>query len=105
MRFMNNKILTQFAIIFLLVNCSSQSSDFSYPDSKKDDLKETIHGYEIEDSYRWLEDFTSEDSKDWVKRQNEFTQKFIGNNKFKKSINKDFNKTLDTESISTPYKI
>ena len=105
MRFMNNKILTQFAIIFLLVNCSSQSSDFSYPDSKKDDLKETIHGYEIEDSYRWLEDFTSEDSKDWVKRQNEFTQKFIGNNKFQKSINKDLNKTWDTESISTPYKI
>ena len=105
MRFMNNKILTQFAIIFLLVNCSSQSSDFSYPDSKKDDLKETIHGYEIKDSYRWLEDFTSEDSKDWVQRQNEFTHEFIGNNKYQKSINKNLNKTWDAESISTPYKI
>ena len=75
---MNKKIPTQFAIIFLLVNCSNQSNDFSYPDSRKDDFKETIHGYEIEDSYRWLEDFTSEDSKDWVKRQNEFTKEFIG---------------------------
>ena len=101
---MNNKILTQFAIIFLLVNCSSQSSDFSYPDSKKDDLKETIHGYEIQDSYRWLEDFTSEESKDWVNRQNQYTQQFIGQNKYKKSINKNLNKTWETESISTPFK-
>ena len=102
---MNKKIPTQFAIIFLLVNCSNQSNDFSYPDSRKDDFKETIHGYEIEDSYRWLEDFTSEDSKDWVKRQNEFTKEFIGTNKYQKSINKNLNKTWDTESISTPYKI
>jgi prolyl oligopeptidase len=102
---MNKKIPIQFAIIFLLVNCSYQSNDFSYPDSRKDDFKETIHGYEIEDSYRWLEDFTSEDSKDWVKRQNEFTKEFIGTNKYQKSINKNLNKTWDTESISTPYKI
>jgi prolyl oligopeptidase len=71
---MNNKIITCFALIFLLANCSNQSTDLSYPDSKKDNLTETIHGYEIEDSYRWLEDFTSEESKDWVNRQNQYTQ-------------------------------
>ena len=70
---MNNKIITCFALIFVLVNCSNQSTDLSYPDSKKDNLTETIHGYEIEDSYRWLEDFTSEESKDWVNRQNQYT--------------------------------
>ena len=102
---MNNKIITCFALIFLLANCSNQSTDLSYPDSKKDNLTETIHGYEIEDSYRWLEDFTSEESKDWVNRQNQYTQKFIGKNKYKKSINKNLNKTWETESISTPYKV
>ena len=59
MKFMNNKILANLVIIFLLVSCSNDISDFSYPDSKKDNFSETIHGYEIEDSYRWLEDFTS----------------------------------------------
>ena len=39
---MNKKITTQFAIIFLLVNCSNQSTDFSYPDYRKDYLSETI---------------------------------------------------------------
>jgi prolyl oligopeptidase len=32
----------------------------------------------LKDSYRWLEDFTSEESKDWVNRQNQYTQQFIG---------------------------
>jgi prolyl oligopeptidase len=102
---MNNKIITCFALIFVLVNCSNHSTDLSYPDSKKDNLTETIHGYEIEDSYRWLEDFTSEESKDWVSRQNQYTQQFIGENKYKKSINKNLNKIWKTESISTPYKV
>ena len=102
---MNNKIIYYFSLIFILSNCSNQPSEFTYPDSKKDNFIETIHGYEIEDSYRWLEDFTSEESKDWVSRQNEFTQEFIGKNKYKKSINKNLNKTWETESISTPYKV
>ena len=102
---MNNKIIYYFSLIFILSNCSNQPSEFTYPDSKKDNFIETIHGYEIEDSYRWLEDFTSEESKDWVSRQNEFTQEFIGKNKYKKSINKNLNKTWESESISTPYKV
>ena len=102
---MNNKIILFSVLIFILSSCSGQSSDSSYPVSKKDPYIELIHGYEIEDSYRWLEDFTSEESRDWVSRQNRFTQEFIGKNKYKKSIEKNLNKTWETESISTPYKI
>jgi prolyl oligopeptidase len=105
MNAMNNKIILFSALIFILSSCSGQSSDFSYPLSKKDPYIEIIHGYEIEDSYRWLEDFTSEESRDWVSRQNQFTQGFIGKNKYKKSIEKSLNKTWETESISTPYKV
>ena len=102
---MNNQILAYVTIIFLLASCSNEVSDFSYPDSKKVEFSETIHGYEVKDSYRWLEDFTSEESKDWVKRQNQFTQQFIGKDKYKKSINNHLSKTWETESLSIPYKI
>ena len=89
----------------LLVGCSNESREISYPASKKIDFVETIHGYEIEDQYRWLEDFTSKESKEWVDRQNKFTKKFIGKNKFKKAISKDLGDTWETESISIPYKV
>jgi prolyl oligopeptidase len=101
---MNNILPKSVAILLLIASCSNEPSEISYPTTKKIDFVETIHGYEIEDQYRWLEDFTSEESKEWVDRQNMFTKKFIGKNKFKKSISKNLSDTWETESISIPYK-
>ena len=102
---MNKLLPRSVAVILLLAGCTNETPEISYPTSKKIDFVETIHGYEIKDQYRWLEDFTSEESKDWVDRQNKFTKKFIGKNKFKKAISKDLNDTWETESISIPYKV
>ena len=102
---MKNLLPKNIAVILIFVSCSNEPKETSYPISKKVDFVETIHGYEIEDQYRWLEDFTSEESKTWVDEQNKFTQNFIGKNKYKKSIAKNLNITWDTESISIPYKV
>ena len=102
---MGNSLKQSFAVLILLLGCSNEPQEISYPNSQKIDFVETIHGYEIEDRYRWLEDFTSSDSQKWVKKQNDFTKKFIDKNKFKKSIAKNLKKTWETESISIPYKI
>ena len=77
---MKNLFISNAAVLFFLISCSNEPSEISYPTSKKIDFIETIHGYEIEDQYRWLEDFTSEESQEWVVRQNDFTQKFISKN-------------------------
>ena len=102
---MGNSPKQSFAVLMLLLGCSNEPQEISYPNSQKIDFVETIHGYEIEDQYRWLEDFTSSDSQKWVKKQNDFTKKFIDKNKFKKSIAKNLKKTWETESISIPYKV
>jgi len=102
---MNNQSVKSFLILILLTSCYSDIKEVSQPVTKKIDFIETIHGYQIEDQYRWLEDFTSEDSKKWVEKQNQYTQKFIGKNKYKKSITKNLNNTWETESISIPYKV
>ena len=102
---MKNLLSKNIAVILIFVSCSNEPKETSYPISKKVYFVETIHGYEIEDQYRWLEDFTSEESKTWVDEQNKFTQNFIGKNKYKKSIAKNLNSTWDTESISIPYKV
>lgn len=46
----------------------------TYPESRRDDVVETLHGHQIADPYRWLEDPDSADTQDWVSRQNSFTQ-------------------------------
>ena len=102
---MGNSLKQSFAVLILLLGCSNEPQEISYPNSQKIDFVETIHGYEIEDRYRWLEDFTSSDSQKWVKKQNDFKKKFIDKNKFQKSIAKNLKKTWETESISIPYKV
>ncbi len=89
--------------ILIITACSNQNTT-SYPETKKEKFTETIHGYEISDSYRWLEDFTSDDSLDWVKRQNKFTKTFISKNNYKKDIANYLEQIWENESISIPYK-
>jgi prolyl oligopeptidase len=97
------KLCINIFLILIITACSNQNSS-GYPETKKEKFTETIHGYEISDSYRWLEDFTSDDSLDWVKRQNKFTKTFISKNNYKKDIANYLEQIWENESISIPYK-
>ena len=92
-------------LLIVIISCSSQDNELEYPESTKIDFSENLHGYQINDSYRWLEDFTSDESLDWVKRQNKFTQNFIKKNKYKKNISRYLETIWGNESISIPYKV
>ncbi len=97
------KLCLHIFLILIITSCSNQNSS-GYPETKKEKFTETIHGYEISDSYRWLEDFTSDDSLDWVKRQNKYTKTFISKNNYKKDIANYLKQIWENESISIPYK-
>ena len=102
------KFLSITFFLSILISCSSNNEntiELKYPESKKIDLTENLHGYEISDSYRWLEDFTSDESTDWIQRQNNFTKQFIKKNKYKKGLENYLNKIWESESISIPYKV
>ena len=101
---MYKKILGLF-ILLTFISCSKSSNEINYPTSKKNDFIETIYGYEISDSYRWLEEFTSEESTAWVNKQNKFSKKFISKNKFKREISNYLEKIWENESISIPYRV
>jgi prolyl oligopeptidase len=47
---------------------------FDYPETRRDDTVETLHGVRIEDPYRWLEDPDSDETRAWVKSQNEVSR-------------------------------
>jgi prolyl oligopeptidase len=46
----------------------------SYPATQASDFAEDLHGRRIADPYRWLEDPDSDETRDWVGRQNAFTE-------------------------------
>jgi prolyl oligopeptidase len=44
-----------------------------YPESRRADLVEELHGVEVADPYRWLEDPTSAETRRWITAQNELS--------------------------------
>ncbi|MGH9703417.1 MAG: prolyl oligopeptidase family serine peptidase [Candidatus Acidiferrales bacterium] len=47
------------------------------PPTRTDHVKETIHGVEITDSYRWLEDQTSPETRAWIDAQDRCTESVL----------------------------
>ena len=64
-----------YGLFFLLV-FQSCASILEYPESRKVTQVDLLHGTEVEDPYRWLEDFTSEEVGTWVELQNDLSQKY-----------------------------
>ena len=77
------KIFIRFYVLFFLVSilngCGKGIAEMEYPETKKLNLVENIFGQTIEDPYRWLEDFTSDESREWVEKQNNLTDEFLSN--------------------------
>jgi prolyl oligopeptidase len=46
----------------------------TYPESRRGDVVETLHGRQVADPYRWLEDPDAAETQDWVRRQNDYTE-------------------------------
>jgi prolyl oligopeptidase len=42
-----------------------------YPDAARQDIVDSIHGHEVADPYRWLEDAGGEPTKEWLRAQDE----------------------------------
>ena len=49
----------------------------SYPDAPREDLVETIHGRQVADPYRWLEDRDSDETKAWLAAQEELYARYL----------------------------
>jgi len=75
-----------------------------YPETKKVDTITTYFGSTVPDPYRWLEDDNSEETKAWVKAQNEVTFSYLKKIPFRNKIKERMEKIWNYEKISAPFK-
>ena len=80
------------------MGCVSEIEEMKYPETKQDNIEEYIFGENIEDPYRWLEDFTSKETLAWVEEQNNLTDSFITND-YQKKIKKDLEEIWSKHDI------
>ena len=77
----------------------------NYPKTKRLDLVETLHGVEVADPYRWLEDDHAEDTKAWVEAQNQLSEAYFADAPGREWIEKRLTELWDYDKIGLPRKV
>lgn len=83
----------------------AQDSKIKYPESKIVDTVDNYHGTLIKDSYRWLEDNNSEETKNWIEHQNTLTNSILEKSGNKEKFKNRLTELWNYEKFSAPRKI
>ncbi len=77
----------------------------NYPETRRDEsVVDDYHGISIADPYRWLEDDHSEETKDWVTRQNEVTFGYLHKIPFREKLIDRLTEIWNFPKYSSPFK-
>ncbi len=72
------------------------------PPTRVEVVRDTLHGVVIEDPYRWLEDQTAPETREWIKAENEYTKSLLSAYKGRDAIEKRLTELMKIDVINTP---
>ncbi len=72
------------------------------PKSRTDNVKEILHGVEVVDPYRWLEDQDSPETRAWIYAQNEYTMSLIGEFSGREKLKQRLTELMKIDVIGMP---
>ena len=73
-----------------------------YPETRRDDTVDVLHGESVADPYRWLEDTSSSDTHEWVKLQNELTDSVLASIPSREAIRRRLTEVWDYPRLGVP---
>lgn len=82
----------------------SQEHKVSYPLTEKGNTSDYYFGKQVKDPYRWLEDDMSEQTAQWVKKQNTVTFNYLDNISYRQKIKDRLTELWNYEKVSSPFK-
>jgi prolyl oligopeptidase len=94
-------------LAFLLISSSSfvAAQVAKPPATRVDNYREVIHGVEIVDPYRWLEDQESPETRAWIDAQNKYTHSLLDELPSRPLIQKRLSELLRVDTVSTPFEL
>lgn len=88
-------------LIFISIGCK-ETKKSPYPETRKDNVKETLHGVQILDPYRWLEDYKNPEVRQWIEKQNQYTLSLLESLPFLTQLKKRVTELMKIDEISVP---
>jgi len=108
---MKQAILIGLVVLYIVAcktapeNTNFKPIEVKYPITQKDStINDNYFGTSVADPYRWLENDTAENTKAWVKAENEVTFGYLDKIPFRKSIQKRLEELWNYDSYSAPTK-
>jgi prolyl oligopeptidase len=83
---------------------TASSGQIQYPQARKGDLVETLHGRTVPDPYRWLEDPGSAETKAWIEAENRVTFGYLEQIPARARIKQRLTTLWDYERYGPPSK-
>ena len=102
------KLIIPIVIGLTVVACKEEpkkeTTALTYPETKKVDTVDTYFGTEVKDPYRWLEDDMSEETADWVQRENKTTYGYLENIPYRDALKERLSTLWNYEKVGPPFK-
>jgi len=96
---------TAFALLIVILQSPALSvpaQNPSPPKTRTENVNEVLHGVEIVDPYRWLEDQNSPETRAWIDAQNEYTDSRLGSLPGRDEIKQRLAQLIKIDAIGTP---
>lgn len=98
---MLRRVWLLFAI--LLISSTVQAQGPKPPPTRVDNFREVLHGVEIIDPYRWLEEQESPETRAWIDAQNKYTHSLLDELPSRPLIQKRLSELLRVDTVSPPF--
>jgi prolyl oligopeptidase len=91
-------------LIFLMLIFKESYTQIKYPETKKVNQVDDYFGTKVSDPYRWLEDDNSEETKEWVKSENQITSQYLSSIPFYDKVKNRLEQLWNYPKYSSPFK-
>lgn len=91
------RVLPLLVAVALLVSCASGP-----PPTRIENVTEALHGVELTDPYRWLEDQEAPETRVWIEAQNQYTDSFLKKFPGRDRLEKRFTELLKIDTMGSP---
>lgn len=95
-------LLTCLMLLMLQMTCVGPKASKTPPITHRDSFREILHGVEISDPYRWLEEQNSPETREWIKSQNAYTHALLDNLPYRKHIYDSLARLMRIDSVESP---
>ncbi len=95
-------LITTTGLIASFIGCAGAERTPSPPPTRREAVSETIHGVEIVDHYRWLEDQESPETRAWIDAQNAHAESLLAGRPSREGIRQRLTELMKIDRIWSP---